>query len=89
MTETPTGYQFKYYPEYLRDGIEPVCIAMPLSTQIYESDVLFPFFFNMLSEGANRDLQASYFHLDKNDDFGILLETAQNDTPGNVTVRPL
>jgi serine/threonine-protein kinase HipA len=43
----------------------------------------------MLSEGENRALQSAVLHIDKDDDFGILLETAQYDTAGAVTVRPL
>lgn len=43
----------------------------------------------MLSEGENRTLQSSLLHIDRNDDFGILLATGQYDTVGNVTVKPI
>jgi serine/threonine-protein kinase HipA len=43
----------------------------------------------MLSEGANRQLQSTMLHIDENDDFGILLATAQNDTIGAVTIQPV
>jgi serine/threonine-protein kinase HipA len=43
----------------------------------------------MLSEGANRELQSTLLHIDENDDFGILLATAQNDTIGAVTIKPI
>ena len=55
----------------------------------YKSDHLFRFFFNMLSEGENRDLQIQYLKLNENDDFGLLLATAQYDTIGAVTLRPV
>ena len=67
----------------------PVCLSMPVRKTPYSSDHLFPFFFNMLSEGANRTMQARMLHIDENDDFGILLATAQTDTIGAVTVREL
>ena len=51
--------------------------------------LLFPFFFNMLSEGDNRKLQSRMLHIDEDDDFGILLATAQYDTIGAVTVKPV
>lgn len=91
LTENDSAhrYEFTYNREYLESYKDPVSLTMPLREEPYYSDVLFPFFFNMLSEGENRELQASLFHLAKNDDFGILLETAQNDTPGAVTVRPI
>ncbi|MBO6026914.1 MAG: HipA N-terminal domain-containing protein [Bacteroidales bacterium] len=66
-----------------------VCLKMPVKAEPYYSDTLFPFFFNMLSEGVNRQLQSSLLHIDENDDFGILLATAQNDTIGSVTVKPI
>lgn len=79
-------YVFTYDENY---GGEPVCLAMPVRKEPYRSDFLFPYFFNMLSEGANRQLQSTLLHIDENDDFGILLATAQNDTIGAVTIKPI
>ena len=79
-------YVFTYHEDY--HG-EPVCLAMPVRKDAYQSDVLFPYFFNMLSEGANRQLQSTLLHIDENDDFGILLATAQIDTIGAVTIKPI
>ena len=67
----------------------PVCIALPVRSEPYHSDRLFPYFFNMLSEGANRQIQSQLLHIDENDDFGIMLATAQFDTIGAVTVKPI
>ena len=47
------------------------------------------YFFNMLSEGANRQMQSLLLHIDESDDFGIMLATAQHDTIGAVTVKPI
>ena len=79
-------YIFTYLNHYSGD---PVCIAMPVRNEPYNSNYLFPYFFNMLSEGANRELQSIVHHIDENDDFGILLATAQFDTIGAVTVKPI
>ena len=79
-------YVFAYNVDY--QG-EPVCIAMPVRQEPYRSDYLFPYFFNMLSEGANRQVQSTLLHIDENDDFGIMLATAQHDTIGAVTVKPI
>jgi len=70
-------YIFTYQDGYAG---APVCIAMPVRTEPYRSTHLFPYFFNMLSEGANRQTQSQLLHIDENDDFGILLATAQEDT---------
>ena len=79
-------YIFIYNKEYAGDA---VCLAMPVRVEPYRSDHLFPYFFNMLSEGANRQTQSLLLHIDENDDFGILLATAQEDTIGAVTIKPI
>ena len=79
-------YVFTYHDDYQGD---PVCLAMPLRQKVYRSDHLFPYFFNMLSEGANRQVQSTLLHIDEKDDFGIMLATAQYDTIGAVTVKPV
>lgn len=79
-------YIFAYSDGY---DSEPVCLAMPVRKAPYQAEFLFPYFFNILSEGANRQLQSTLLHIDENDDFGILLATAQNDTIGAVTIKPI
>jgi serine/threonine-protein kinase HipA len=79
-------YVFTYHDDYQGD---PVCLAMPVRQKVYRSDHLFPYFFNMLSEGANRQVQSMLLHIDEKDDFGIMLATAQYDTIGAVTVKPV
>lgn len=88
-TDNPRKYIFQYDSNYIVTETDPVCLAMPLRKKEYESPYLFPYFSNLLSEGANRNLQSSLLHIDKDDDFGILLETAQYDTIGIVTVSPI
>lgn len=84
--ETGQLFTFTYSEGYTG---RPVCLSMPVREEPYSSDHLFPFFFNMLSEGANRIMQARMLHIDENDDFGILLATAQTDTIGAVTIKPI
>ncbi len=79
-------YVFTYHENY--QGA-PVCLAMPVRHEPYRSDHLFPYFYNMLSEGENRQIQSRLLHIDENDDFGIMLATARYDTIGAVTISPL
>ena len=79
-------YIFSYQNGYVG---APVCVAMPVRAEPYRCSYLFPYFFNMLSEGANRQTQSMLLHIDENDDFGILLATAQEDTIGAVTIKPI
>lgn len=87
--DNPREYRFQYNPHYLNGQLPPVSLMMPLRKEEYISPVLFPYFFNLLSEGDNRAAQSTYHHIDRDDDFGILLATAQFDTPGAVTVKPI
>lgn len=79
-------YCFTYDDSYR--GV-PVCLSMPVREEPYLSEHLFPYFFNILSEGENRQLQSRMLHIDEDDDFGILLATAQIDTLGAVTIKPV
>ena len=84
------GYVFLYDDLYRSlSGARPVCLAMPLSQKEYTSESLFPYFANLVSEGANRRQQSQLLGIDKKDDFGILMATAQYDAPGIVTVKPI
>lgn len=84
------GYDFIYDESYRKDpSTSALCLGMPKNQDIYHSEVLFPFFFNLLSEGENRKFQSMYLKIDPQDDFGFLLATAQYDTAGAVTVEPI
>lgn len=83
-------FEFTYDKTYLSEKKNPpVSLTLPLREERYHSPYLFPFFFNMLSEGENRQMQSQLLHIDPEDDFGILLATAQCDTIGAVTVKTL
>lgn len=91
LTEvSQSEYIFKYDNDYFENVNKPaISLTLSKSQKEYRSVYLFPFFFNMLSEGANRIVQSRMLGIDENDHFGILLATAQNDVAGAVTVKPL
>lgn len=83
-------YIFTYDLEYFTDGSQPaISLTLPKTQRKYERKFLFPLFFNMLSEGANRKLQSMQLRIDEDDDFGLLAATAQADTIGAITVKPI
>jgi serine/threonine-protein kinase HipA len=85
-----TSYVFTYDDAWYENPDKPpVSLTMPKTQKEYRSDHLFPFFFNMLSEGVNRKLQVRQLKIDEEDYFGLLLEIAQTDTIGAITIRPL
>ncbi len=74
---------------YINNAKLSVSLTLPKSHQEYHSPVLFPFFFNMLSEGVNKQLQNRVLKIDEQDHFGLLSATAQYDTIGAITVKPI
>ena len=83
-------FVFKYDDNYYSDAINPaISLTLPKTKKEYRGEFLFPFFFNMLSEGVNKKLQSSLLHIDEEDSFGLLMATAQNDTIGAITIKPI
>jgi len=91
LTETTEKeYIFRYEDTYFKDTTMPaISLTLSKSSQEYRSGYLFPFFFNMLTEGNNRLTQSRLLRIDEKDHFGILLATARYDTPGAITVNPV
>ena len=88
LSKEPGGYRFAYDEAYLAmAGHRPVSLTLPLRVAPYESDVLFPAFVNLLSEGANKAIQNRLLKIDENDYFGLLLATAGGDHIGPLTIK--
>lgn len=88
LTKSGKNYRFTYDEDYLTaTGSRPVSITLPLRKDAYESDILFPAFFNMLSEGANKSIQCRLLKIDENDYFSLLLATTKDDSIGPITIK--
>jgi serine/threonine-protein kinase HipA len=88
LTQHDNGhFTFKYCNSWISNNTKPaISLTFPKSQQEYHSDYLFPFFYNMLPEGSNKQLVCKLNRLDVNDYFGLLLTTAKNDNIGAVRV---
>lgn len=91
LTETDSGkYTFCYDDSFLIDDNQTaISLSFPKSQREFSSEMLFPFFFNMLSEGTNKAIQCQTLKIDENDAFGLLLATAHTDTIGAITVKKI
>ena len=89
LTERFPGrdYVFAYDEAYLSSGGNPVSVTLPLRKEPYLSTMLFPFFTNLIPEGANRKIVCRTGRIDEKDFFGILAAMAGKDTIGAVNVR--
>ncbi len=90
IKESPKRYRFVYDEAWLNDSTKPsISLTLPKVQKEFVSEHLFPFFFNMLSEGVNLKLQARRLQIDENDFFTLLLQTSTTDTIGAVTLKEL
>lgn len=89
IEESRSSYIFRYTDEYFNNKATPeISLTLPKIHNEYRAKYLFPFFYNMLSEGANKKLQTRQLKIDEADSFGLLLATAGYDTIGAITVKP-
>ena len=83
-------YIFKYEASYFANSSLPsISVTLSKAKQIHQSQGLFPFFYNMLSEGANKKTQCRILKIDEADDFGLLLKTGAHETVGAITVEEI
>ena len=84
LTETESGYEFRYNKEYLDNkGSDPVSLTLPLSEKPYQSKILFPFFDGLIPEGWLLDVAL------RNTDMMSLLLLCCKDCIGAVSVVPV
>lgn len=81
------GYTFVYTAAYLDSDLPPVSLTLPKREEAYESEFLFPFFTNLLPEGANRKVICREKRIDHKDFFGMLMATVGTDMIGSVNFR--
>jgi HipA-like protein len=81
-------FEFSYEESYLTDENSPaISLHFPKQKMSFKSDILFPFFYNLLSEGAIKKLQSITLKIDETDAFGFLLKTAAHETIGAIRVE--
>lgn len=91
LSQSPTGaFQFRYDDEYLSSPkFPPISLSFPKKETPFESPVLFPFFFGLLSEGDEKAIQCRLLRIDEDDHFTRLLKTCETETIGGVTVKEI
>lgn len=81
-------YEFRYTRQY-REGSGPsVAFSIPKRKAVHRSNVLFPFFYGLLAEGEQKQMQCRTMHIDENDHFTRLAETCREGVIGAVYVLP-
>lgn len=81
------SFTFRYDDYWINDASKPgISLSLPKRQQEYRSKHLFPFFYNMLPEGSNKQVVCKLNKIDLSDYFGLLVTTAKNDNIGAVNI---
>lgn len=81
------SFTFQYDRSWANDSNKPpISLTLPKTEKPYHADYLFPFFYNLLPEGTNKQVICRVNRIDRGDHFGLLTVTAKNDTIGAVRV---
>lgn len=88
LTQHDDGsFTFRYHTLWMEDRNKPaISLTLPKTEQEYHSKFLFPFFYNMLPEGSNKQVVCKHNRIDQDDYFGLLMTTAKSDSIGAVRV---
>jgi HipA-like protein len=88
LTQNDDGsFTFQYNSLWMENGGKPsISLTLPKSQETYNSAFLFPFFYNMLPEGSNKQITCKHNKIDPDDYFGLLMITAKTDTVGAIRV---
>ncbi len=81
------GYTFQYCEDFLNLNLPPISLTLSKQASTYYSEYLFPFFTNLLPEGANRRIICRALRIDENDLFSLLEAMADKDFIGAVNIR--
>ena len=88
--EDNNTFSFQYDTNYLKkQDAKNISVNFPLQKEVFRSDNLFAFFFNMLSEGNVKKTQCRNMKIDENDSFTRLLKTAHDDVIGSISVKEI
>jgi len=88
LTQHDDGsFTFRYHDAWMgNDCKQAISLTLPKTQQEFKSSHLFPFFFNMLPEGANKQVACMHRRIDRDDYFGLLMATAKTDCIGAVRI---
>ena len=88
LTQLDDGsFSFRYHEDWVANNDrQSISLTLPKNAKEFHSKYLFPFFFNMLPEGSNKQVVCKLNRIDRGDYFGLLMTTAKNDSIGAVTI---
>lgn len=91
LTQHDDGsFSFRYHENWVASSDrQSISLTLPKIEKEFHSKYLFPFFYNMLPEGSNKQVVCRLNRIDREDYFGLLMTTAKNDSIGAVTIKKM
>ena len=88
LTEDEEGFHFAYNKTFLanKDAVA-VSPTMPLTSQQYDKEMMFPVFDGLIPEGWLLDIASSSWKIDPRDRMSLLMACCK-DCIGNISVKP-
>ena len=88
LTQQDDGtFSFYYNDSWITDQTKPsISLTLAKTEREFHSNFLFPFFYNMLPEGSNKQIVCRLNRIDREDHFGLLMITAKIDSIGAVRI---
>ena len=88
LTEDEEGYHFSYDTRYLnsKDAL-PLSPTMPLTSEAYEKEMMFPVFDGLIPEGWLLDIASNTWKIDPRDRMSLLMACCK-DCIGDISVIP-
>ncbi len=89
LTKTDEGYEFQYDKDYLSlPNALPVSLTLPLTSEVYRSNILFPFFDGLIPEGWLLEIAIRNTDISILDRMSLLMLCCK-DCIGAVSVVPI
>ncbi len=85
LTEDENGYTFRYAEAYVSEKGMPISLTMPLQTEPFMSDNMFPFFDGLIPEGWLLDIAQANWKINPRDRMSLLLACCK-DCIGAVSI---
>ena len=83
-------FSFRYHENWIgNNDRHSISLTLPKTEKEFHSKHLFPFFYNMLPEGSNKQVVCKLNRIDNEDYFGLLMTSAKHDSIGAVRIVKL
>ncbi len=91
LTQHDDGsFTFRYHDDWVSNSDrQSISLTLPKAQKEFHAQYLFPFFYNMLPEGSNKEVVCKLNRIESDDYFGLLMTAAKNDSIGAVRIIKL